>query len=37
VSGTFTDNAGNNMAALPGLYAELQYSQGGTVQIFPIK
>lgn len=33
-SGTFTDQAGNNLAALPSLYSELDNSTGGTVQIF---
>lgn len=34
VSGTFTDDAGNNLAAQPSLYAELENSSGGTVQLF---
>jgi hypothetical protein len=33
-SGTFTDDAGNNIAATPSLSSELENSIGGTVQIF---
>lgn len=34
VSGTLTDDAGNNVATVPSTFAELTNSSGGTVQIF---